>query len=377
MRFSCVLPSVACRRVADAEADARDQLVLAVFRDAGVVPPGGHVADLRGRREIGAPSATGGREPEDEHQQDQRTTHHAGILPDHARRDRGARGADSRAGTAPSVPPSARLAAARLVARSICPARNAARSAPLMRTRIVDDVVGIPRLQARDVLVARGHGQPLVGRERQRGAVFDHRLDERVLDLARVDGAGVLENGRTCSGSRADMPAAPETLRRSPSPSPARGRRPGGPTCASIRCIVCCRSRRAAGFSTEAASRLSAASSVPRPRSPCSSIAQRPDEAPAHRRHVDVEEDTVAVEPEPARTRRARDEEHVTARPARRPATSAAHALRTELHGLLEHAFHREHLESRLDLPCPVLIAAGRLLPERDVRLRRAPARPP
>ena len=94
---------------------------------------------------------------------------------------------------------------------------------------------------------------------------------------------------------------------------------------------------------------------------------RRPHQAAAHRRHVDVEEHAVAVEPEPARPRRPVHEQQV-----RRDRLHAdAHPLRADEHRLLEHAFHRRDLESRLHLLGPL---AGRRPAPAPAPKPRAPA---
>src|SRR6185503_7025774 len=45
-------------------------------------------------------------------------------------------------------------------------------------------------------IVSSSHCEPLVGTERQRPAVFDHGVDERSLDLARVSLGRVVEHAR-------------------------------------------------------------------------------------------------------------------------------------------------------------------------------------
>ena len=76
----------------------------------------------------------------------------------------------------------------------------------------------------------------------------------------------------------------------------------------------------------------------------------RPDQALPHRGHVHIEEHAVAFQPEPARTGHAGNDEHVRC-VRQRGLHLRAHALRTELHGRLQHLFHCHQLGARLHLP--------------------------
>ena len=75
-------------------------------------------------------------------------------------------------------------------------------------------------------------------------------------------------------------------------------------------------------------------------------LPEAPGDAATQRRHVDVEEHAIAVEQEPFGARRAADDQHVRA--------DRLHLLAqppsAQLHGALEHAFHRRDLKTHAHL---------------------------